>query len=204
MSKRTRFVALASVLLLTGIGVIGAAQHRPERVVRNWSTLRDTAVERSDGLYHRLTGTYQLERSRGEDPANRLNAPDTIAIDRNANSVTIASSHGQRITFEADGQARTERGDAGRTISTRATLDGDQLTVTTTGTGGSDFAVTFEPLDGGRTLRVTRRIFDDSLRQPVTVQSFYRRSSHQAEWDVYSRTRNARTQTDSGGRRFRR
>ena len=133
---------------------------------------------------------------------NRLNAPDTIAIDRNANSVTIASSSGQRITFEADGQARTERGDAGRTVSTRATLYGDQLMVTTTGTGGTDFAVTFEPLDDGRNLRVTRRIYDDSLRQPVTVQSFYRRSSDQAEWDVYSPTRSARTQTDSGAGDF--
>lgn len=194
---------------------------RAYNVVWDWSTPRYTAVERSDGLYHRLTGTYQLERSRGEDPAravdqatralpsaqrqavarrlmNRLNAPDTIAIDRNANNVTIASSSGQRITFEADGQARTERGDAGRTVSTRATLYGDQLMVTTTGTGGTDFAVTFEPLDDGRNLRVTRRIYDDSLRQPVTVQSFYRRSSDLAEWDVYSPTRSARTQTDSG------
>jgi hypothetical protein len=198
---------------------------RAFNVAWNWSTQRYTAVEPSDGLYHRLTGTYQLERSRGEDSAravdqatralpsaqrqgvaqrlmNRLNAPDTIAIDRNANSVTIASSRGQRITFEADGQARTERGDAGRTVSTRATLYGDQLMVTTTGTGGTDFAVTFEPLDDGRNLRVTRRIYDDSLRQPVTVQSFYRRSSDQAEWDVYSPTRSARTQTDSGAGDF--
>ena len=198
---------------------------RAYNVAWNWSTPRYTAVERSDGLYHRLTGTYQLERSRGEDPAravdqatralpsaqrqgvaqrlmNRLNAPDTIAIDRNANSVTIASSRGQRITFEADGQVRTERGDAGRTVNTRATLYGDQLMVTTTGTGGTDFAVTFEPLDDGRNLRVTRRIYDDSLRQPVTVQSFYRRSSDQAEWDVYSPTRSARTQTDSGAGDF--
>jgi hypothetical protein len=198
---------------------------RAYNVVWNWNEPRYTSVERSDGLYHRLTGTYQLERGRGDDPAravdqatrplpaaqrqgvarrlmNRLNAPDTIAIDRNVNSVTIASSRGQRITFEADGQARTERGDAGRTVSTRATLYGDQLMMTTTGTGGSDFAVTFEPLDEGRSLRVTRRIYDDSLRQPVTVQSFYRRSSDQAEWDVYSPTRSARTQTDSGAGEF--
>jgi hypothetical protein len=198
---------------------------RAYNVAWNWSTARYTAVERSDGLYHRLTGTYQLERSRGEDPAravdqatralpsaqrqgvaqrlmNRLNAPDTIAIDRNANRVTIASSRGQRVTFEADGQVRTEPGDAGRTANTRATLYGDQLVVTTSGTGGTDFAVTFEPLDDGRNLRVTRRIYDDSLRQPVTVQSFYRRSSDQAEWDVYAPTRSARTQADSGAGDF--
>jgi len=39
----------------------------------------------------------------------------------------------------------------------------------------------------GSTLRVTRRIVDDGRRQPVTVASFYRRSSDQPEWDVYPR-----------------
>ena len=43
---------------------------RAYNVAWDWSTPRYTAVERSDGLYHRLTGTYQLERSRGEDPAS--------------------------------------------------------------------------------------------------------------------------------------
>jgi hypothetical protein len=60
------------------------------------------------------------------------------------------------------------------------------LVVTTIGHGGNDFAVTFEPIDNGRNLRATRRIADDNLRQPVTVRSFYRKSSDQAQWDVYS------------------
>ena len=90
-------------------------------------------------------GTYQLESSRGDDPGqaveqatrtlpsnqrqgasqrlmNRLNAPETIAIDRNENTVTMASSRGRRVTFEADGKVRTEQGYAGRTVNTRATL----------------------------------------------------------------------------------
>ena len=92
----------------------------------------------------------------------------------------MASSRGQQVTFEADGQIRTEQGSAGRTVDTRATLSGDQLVVTTTGSRGNDFAVTFEPIDNGRNLRVTRRIEDDNLRQPVTVQSFYRKSSDEA------------------------
>jgi hypothetical protein len=56
---------------------------------------------------------------------NRLNAPETIAID--SNSVTMASSRGPRVTFEADGQVRTEDAYAGRTVNTRANLYGDQL-----------------------------------------------------------------------------
>jgi len=178
-------------------------------VTWNWSNPRYTADERRTGLYHRLTGTYRLENSRGDDPSkaaeraartlpldqrsvayqrlmNRLNAPDTIAIDRNQNTVAMASSRGQRVTFEADGQLRSEQAYGGGTVNTRATLYGDQLVVTTTGNRGRDFAVTFEPIDDGRSLRVTRRIHDDSLRQPVTVQSFYRRSSDEAHWDIYS------------------
>ena len=187
MTKRSHIVALAAAFALTSLSVMVAAQ--------------------------RLTGTYQLERSRGDDagqaveqatralPANqrqgtyqrlmnRLNAPETIAIDRTGLSVTIASSRGQQVTFEADGQIRAEQGPAGRPVNTRATLYGDQLVVTTTGSGngGNDFAVTFEPLDNGRSLRVTKRIYDN-LRQPVAVQSFYRKSSDEAEWGVVSARR---------------
>lgn len=115
---------------------------------------------------------------------SRLSAPETLAIDRNDRTVTLASSSGRPVTFEADGTSRPERGYAGASANTRATLFGDQLVVTTTGTGGSDYQVTFEPLDNDRELRVTRRILDAALSQPVIVQSFYRRSSAEARWDV--------------------
>ena len=195
---------------------------RAYNVAWNWSNPRYTANERRTGPSHRLTGTYQLESSRGDDPRqaveqatrtlpsnqrqgayqrlmNRLNAPETIAIDRNENTVSMASSRGQRVTFDADGQVRTEQGYAGRTVNTRATLYGDQLVVTTTGNRGNDFSVTFEPIDNGRNLQVTRRIHDDNLRQPVTVQSFYRKSSDEAQWDIYSTNQGAPSQTDSAG-----
>ena len=188
-------------------------------VAWNWSEPRYTADQPSAGVYHRLTGTYQLDGSRGDDPGqaveqatrtvpgnqrqgvsrrllNRLNAPESITIDRNENSVSMASSHGQRVTFEADGQVRAEQGTAGSKINTRASLLGDQLSVTTTGNRGNDFAVTFEPIDDGRNLRVTRRIYDSSLRQPVTVQSFYRKSSDEALWDIYSTRQGARSQNE--------
>ena len=194
---------------------------RAYNVTWNWSNPRYTADQRRTGLYHRLTGTYQLESSRGDDPGqaveqatrtlpsnqrqgayqrlmNRLQAPETIAIDRDQNTVTMASSRGQRVTFEADGKVRTEQRSAGRTVDTRATLSGDQLVVTTTGSRGNDFAVTFEPIDNGRNLRMTRRIDDDNLRQPVTVRSFYRKSSDEAQWDIYSANQGAPSQTDPG------
>jgi hypothetical protein len=79
-------------------------------------------------------------------------------FDRNDRTVTLASSTGRPVTFEADGTIRAERGYPGGAANTRATLFGDQLVVTTTGTGGSDYQVTFEPMDNGRALQVTRRI----------------------------------------------
>ena len=118
-------------------------------------------------------------------------------IDRNRNSVTMASSRGRPVTFEADGQVHQEQGPAGRTINTRATLTGEQLLVTTTGNRGNDFTVTLEPIDSGSNLRVTRRIQDDALRQPVTVVSFYRKTSDEAQWEIASVNRRAPSSTDS-------
>jgi len=182
---------------------------RAYHVAWNWSDPQYTSGGGGTGLYHRLTGTYQLESNRGDDPRqaaekaaltvpadrrqstyqslmNRLEAPDVIAIDRNENHVTMASSRAPRVTFEADGRVRTEQGYDGSTIDTRATFYGDQLVVATTGNRGNDFRVTFEPIDNGRNLRLTRHIYDAELSQPVTVQSFYRKSSDEAEWDLYT------------------
>ncbi len=173
-----------------------------------WSEPGYTPGAAVTGFSRGLTGTYHLDGNRGDDPRqaaeqaaravpsdrrqaasqrlmNRLNAPEAITIDRNGNAVSMASSRGQRVTFEADGRTRTEQGPGGRTIETSASLDGDRLVVTTRGNTGNDFTVTFEAIDSDQTLRVTRRIYDNDLRQPVTAQSYYRRSSNDAQWDIY-------------------
>jgi len=156
-----------------------------------------------------MSGTYELEGTRGGNPRSaadtatrslppgqrdrayqdllaRLDPPQFLAIDRTGRTITIASSRGPRVSFEADGQLRHERGAANRQTTTRADLVGDQLVVTTNGGGrGSDFSVTFESLDRGTSLRVIRRLDDDDLARPVTFESFYRRSETAPRWDVY-------------------
>jgi hypothetical protein len=157
----------------------------------------------------RLVGTYELESNRSDDPQRaadeatrglpepqrgrvyqrllaRLDPPAVLSIDRRGRTVTVASSSGPRTTFDADGHVRREQAPNGRTMSTRADLVGDRLEVSTTGNRGSDFLVTFDPINRGERLRVTRRFDSDGLRQSVTVQSSYRKVSDEPRWDLYA------------------
>jgi hypothetical protein len=193
---------------------------REYSVSPDWSVRGNPGGDQGTVRRQRLTGTYRLDSSRGGDAGQavqqatrglpvkqrqaasarlvrRLNSPETIVIDRNRNRVTMASSRGKPITFEADGQVHQEQGSAGRTINTRATLTGEQLLVSTTGNRGNDFTVTLEPIDNGSNLRVTRRLQDDAIRLPVTVVSFYRKISEQAEWEIDPVNQRAPAPTDS-------
>jgi len=160
------------------------------------------------GQYGRLTGTYELDPARSDDPQrvadralqrlaaterdeardqiqNRLEPPDAIAIDRQGSRVAIASSRAQQISFDVDGRARTETGPRGGTMTTRANAYGDRVEVMVTGTNGTDFTAIFEPLDNGNSLRVTRRLMVTRLAQPIELRSMYRRTSDRPDWNVY-------------------
>ncbi len=171
------------------------------------------------GVYQRLTGTYELDPSRSDDPqrvidtalrtiptsnrararrqlADGLEPPTMLAIDRNERRVTISSSLGSQVTFEADGQTRVDPGPADRALTTRATLYGDQLEIMTTGAANLDYAVTFEPLAGGQDLQVTRRLYNDALSQPVTLRTVYRRTAETADWGLSDRNTPSSVQTE--------
>jgi hypothetical protein len=160
---------------------------------------------------NRLTGTFRLDPSRSDDARDmadratrslpyrdrqrvldsltaRLESPDQIAIDRRGRTITIASTRAPQITFEADGRETVERMPSGRDVRVRATLLGDQLSVSTAGNRESDFTVTFDPIDNGQRLRVTRRISNANLTTPVTVQSVYERTADVARFDIYNGT----------------
>jgi hypothetical protein len=155
----------------------------------------------------RLTGTYRLDPSQSDDPgqaadratqsitygdrtrlrdqlAARLESPDQIAIELRGRDVTLASSRAPQITFSADGVERVETTNTGRTIRARATLSGDQLIVTSTGDRDTEFNVTFNPIDNGRRLSVTRRVYVQGLSRPVVVQSTYEKTSDVARFDI--------------------
>jgi hypothetical protein len=162
------------------------------------------------GISDQMSGTYELETTRGDDPQrsaqtatrslppgqrerayrsllSRLEPPQTLAIDRNGRAITIASSRGPRTEFDADGQTRTERGPNGQMTRTRTEISGNRLTVSTNGgSRGSDFSVTFETSNRGANLLVTRRLDDDDLPRQVTMQSWYRRTVNSPRWDIYA------------------
>lgn len=156
-----------------------------------------------------LTGTYRLDLSRSDDArraaeraardlapserrrvldsiAQRLEAPQQLALDVRGRTVTIASTRASQISFVADGRERTEINANNRTIRSRATLSGDQLMVSTTGDTGNDFSVTFDSVDNGQRLNVTRRVFVAGLTNPVVVQSVYDKTADAAQFNIYN------------------
>jgi heat shock protein HslJ len=170
----------------------------------------DTRTGTGYGTTNRFTGTYRLDASRSTDvqseidralsgvDANRLDrirrqamrrleAPQELAIERIGRNVTIASTNSPRVTFEANGRAQTETMPNGRSMSTTATLTGEQLVLDYTGDRANDFYVAFNPTRGGNELRVTRRIYLEGINRQVTTESVYTRIDTMAQFDrVYT------------------
>jgi hypothetical protein len=165
---------------------------------------------------NRLTATYRLDVTRSDRTTDaidratrglsneeqerarnslgrRLESPELFAIDRRGLTITLASSNAPQVSFEADGREQVEQRPSGRTVRTSASLSGDQLIVSSIGDRGSDYQVTFDPIENGRALRVTRSLYSDRLTQPVTVQSIYNKISDVARLDLYSGARDTQT-----------
>jgi hypothetical protein len=164
----------------------------------------------NQGFGNRLTGTYQLDVANSDNPSDaaqravrnlpfrdrqqvldsltrRLEAPDRIAIERQGRTINIASSRAPQITITADGREQVETMPSGAQVRARATLNGEQLMVSTSGDRANDFTVTFDPINNGQRLTVIRRVSNDRLTTPVVVQSVYNRTSDVAQFDVYDR-----------------
>ena len=172
-----------------------------------------------------LTGTYQLNTTQSDNsstvadqvtrslPARdrsrlrnqimrRLDAPAELAIERNGRSITMVSSNADRVTFDANGQAQVEPAANGRSIRTTANLYGDRLEINSSGDRSFDYQLTIEPFNGGRNLRVTRRVSDPDLSQTVVARSVYDRVSTTARLDMYSDSGNRNVNRGSGDDRY--
>ena len=161
-----------------------------------------------------LTGTYLLDMARSEntseivansnieneserrDLEEKLKSPEQIAIDIRGNQVLLASSNASPVTFAADGTTKSETVN-GRTIRVRAALRGQELTVSSLG-GETDYTVTFASIDGGKSLKVTRRITTDYLNQTVFVDSVYQKSDIVARLGINGNQNTIRNTNQSG------
>ncbi|MFN2416687.1 MAG: YMGG-like glycine zipper-containing protein, partial [Pyrinomonadaceae bacterium] len=161
---------------------------------------------------NRLTGTFRLDPSQSDNASTvadtavrslpyaerarvremlmrRLESPEMLAIERNGNSVTIASSRAPQTTFVANAAETREQLPNGSYSRVSSTIVGDRLVVRSAGNRETDFTVTFDPIEGGRRLRVTREIWNERLGvNPIVVQNVYERTSDVAEWNVYNGT----------------
>ncbi|HYV95942.1 MAG TPA: hypothetical protein VE967_00655 [Gemmatimonadaceae bacterium] len=185
---------------------VAAAAMIAAPVVSTAQTSRDRSYGvRTRGGY-RLSGTYELDEQRSDNPRlivdratrtippayrdrvyqnwiARLDAPQMISIDVAGTVVSMTSSNGPVMTFDANGRDVRERMPNGSVQITRAFMRGSQLIVQTTGNRGNNFTATFEPTYDG--LRVTRRLDSDYQQSAVTVQSLYHRSAG-PRWNVYN------------------
>ena len=190
------------------------------RVSWNWNmplpTYPGTPTGNGPGRTAALSGTYRLNTSRSDNVANiittsvssyetsrrdqlrrnlerRLASPEMIAINANGREIEMATSSSNRVSFTADGTARTETNPRGRTVTTTVRLNRRDLEVNYTGDRMNDFYVTFSP--SGDQLVVTKRIYIENQNQTVTVRSVYDRVSDNADWTAV----NAGTVSNGGG-----
>ena len=178
-----------------------------------WNWTNTPGIPDGDGSTRRdLTGTFRYNASQGDDARRavdaatrnlslserqrvydallrRLDPPQMLAIERRGRVVTIASTRAPQINFTADGREQVETTPNGRQVRVRANLVGDTLSISRTGERSNDFTVTFDPTDNGRQLLVTRTLYSDRINQPVTVRTYYDRTSDVAQLNIYETNR---------------
>jgi hypothetical protein len=166
-----------------------------------------------------LTGTYRLDASRSDNAQavadratmnlplsqrqrvlnqlmRRLESPDEMAIERNGINVTIASTRAAQTTFVANGTVNREQLPNGSFARVKAQLNGETLVINSAGNRATDFNVTFEPINNGRQLRITREIWHDQLGiNPIIIQNVYDKTADVARLDIYTGT----TYSDTAG-----
>ena len=141
-----------------------------------------------------LSGTYQIDQAKSADvyslventsrrdqllsPHKRdlqvkLNPPEAVAIQINGQQVVLSSSVSNPTTLFADGLWKTS-GENGSTVKIRTDIIGDALRISSL-YDDTSFSITFRPTENGSSLRVTRTVKTDYLKQTVVADSFYNR-----------------------------
>jgi hypothetical protein len=168
--------------------------NRLDRMLNGTYRLNLTASDNVSEVVDRATsGNYQTnQRDRMKNNLERrLSSPDMLAIEKSGSQVTIASTTAPQITFNADGVARTETNNNGRTVKITATSTYDGVSINYEGERTNDFYVNFVPMNNGQ-LKVVRRIYLENRNETITVASVYDKISPTARWtDVNNNTQDS-------------
>jgi ketosteroid isomerase-like protein len=186
------------LFLLSLCGTLAAQTARREncRTVSGLNGVYRIDADRSDKLYSVIENAttnipYGDQQLFFIDLAVRLTPPDLLAIECRGTRVSLGSSRAPRVEFVADGVTRNARSSEGRTVRSRIAFERGDLTFISRG-GRDNLSFTFTPLDGGNSLRVTRRISARELIEPVIIQTVYNKIGDTARWDIFDGTQVAR------------
>jgi len=197
MIKKLNRAVLFSAILFLICGANIYAQKTRERKIADWCNpqtglngLYRIDFERSDALYSVIEGAssnvpFGEQQQFFIDLSVRLAPPDLLAIECRANRISLASSRASRVEFTADGVTRNARSANGDTVRTRIWLAPNGLFFTSSGGASDNVNFNFMPIDGGNSLRVTRRITARELIAPVVIQTVYNKIASVARWDIF-------------------
>ncbi len=166
----------------------------------------------------RITGTYRLNLNQSDEVSSivdratanatinqrdrqrdnlerRLSSPDMLAIEKRGSQVTIASSTSPQVTFNADGVARTETTNNGRSIRVTAITNYDGISLSYEGDRANDYYVNFNQLSNGQ-LRVVRRLYLENRNETITVASVYDKVEERANFSMVNNNQNTGNNTN--------
>ena len=166
----------------------------------------------------RITGTYRLNLNQSDEVSSivdratanatinqrdrqrdnlerRLSSPDMLAIEKRGSQVTIASSTSPQVTFNADGVARTETTNNGRSIRVTASTNYDGISLSYEGDRANDYYVNFNQLSNGQ-LRVVRRLYLENRNETITVASVYDKVEERANFSMVNNNQNTGNNTN--------
>ena len=189
------------------------------RVRWDWN---NTTFPSASNYDTRLTGTYRLNIAQSDNVNNivdraitsgrvnvnqreriqrtlerRLTPPDMYVIEKRGQQLMLASSMSPQVTLSADNVSRSETNANGRTVQTRVSATGNDVTINYEGDRMNDFYVSFTPLSNGQ-LRVTRRVYLENSNTQVTATSVYDKTGDVAQWSSVGNDGNWSGNTDGG------
>jgi hypothetical protein len=188
-----RLATLGAIMLATPAGyesrwVLTAqqVQNTSSPAVKNFLTGTYREKNSQDAEIGRkvLGATARLDmeerEKQGRALLRTLRSAPVFAIEQYGTTIMMNYPQGIRVPYEADGKARLMRATGGESITVRAALASDRLTIDLTWSGGERLRLIFDSPSTGEKLTFTRIAGNRFLERPITVTSEYERTSGKA------------------------